>query len=232
MPPNLSQEAFLASPGMQQKIAAALFIRRPQSPIGEKMSESTFERDIWDPARNSYLENMRRAFAGELMYFSDRTRLEPVAKAAVRAAIVPPFALTLSIMGAILHVFKTTSYLSLALGSIEGRKSLRFLSSPKCRYACAAVVACLATFGLREPSALASSEIWRVGEQGLRRIYAMPVAEIVTFALETQSRMAPIGAAMRTIGTFDLAERAMLGGHQSTSPKQSRQAVALLDQPS
>ena len=213
VPPDLqSYEAFLAHPGVQDAMRADLGLRTP----GAK---------VMPGLRGDALEALHREYVSALgarlqdVYLGDTTALrrgeefQEVGEQAFRALIVPPIALSLSLLGAAVHLVKFLNYLTAMVVHGRSRFGIRrfLLSHPKLRFCTAvagAVAIIVATY--TPASAIVDSAYYQEAtkrmEQNFPNALGMPITVGLDLTISMQSIVAPAGNAVRSLGVFSPIE--------------------------
>ena len=109
--PNLHFIEFASSSAVQDQWRRSLHFP-PEVRLRPDIEDpSIFKKDVYEPAVKSISKQQLRKYDAPILEFGDGKRLEQFGKDGMRAVVVPPIALMLSIIGALVHIFKFGSSL-------------------------------------------------------------------------------------------------------------------------
>ena len=194
--PGLSYEQFLAVPAVQSKIRDNLrgFAVPAKLVIAPGMSDRDFQNAFHTPQIEKAVEEMREAIAADPSDY-EWGGLAERGKDAVKAAILPALALMMSLIGAIVHIYKFTGY-GVQIASHVLR--IRPFQNGFARHVLAAAIVAIAgmqTMGLTHAS-FSSPEIARISSEG-----AYPAVLAATVMMQPQ--LAEIGGKLEKVGLFE-----------------------------
>lgn len=108
--PGMNCDQLLTVTSIQTKWQSALQIPRAVR-LTPNMSVEQFALQVYEPAIKNDVDSMRTERFASANQYGGRGRFAKIGKENVRALIVPPIALTFSLLGAITHIFKVLAFL-------------------------------------------------------------------------------------------------------------------------
>ena len=195
--PGLTYEQFLAVPAVQKMVRDSMAdadIPRDLL-ISPAMSDKAFEKAFYAPEIDKAVASMRDALSAEASSYEYGSLAEK-GKDAVKASILPALAIMMSLIGAIVHIFKFSGY-GLQMAAHVFR--IRPLQVNFIRHASVASilgVVAVQSYGI-SPAALAPSSLARIPVSGI-----YPTA--LTAAVMAQPHLTEIGSTLSQAGVWDV----------------------------
>jgi hypothetical protein len=191
LPNNLTWDRFVAHPSVQKlwkdRIGAPGSAR-----LDPDMSFETFRRQIHEPLVARAIADETKRYEAKTPEFADGGRHEGFGRNAVRAMVVPPIALAISLLGAMVHVFKLANMVSwLGLPKLRGRR----WRAP----AMAAAVSVLTLAPLAVPNAVTSSRIYGYLEHRTSERLGPFTAIPMTWVVQMQPYAYPVNEFVRRL---------------------------------
>ena len=230
LPPSYATfEGFLAQPPVQDALRRALGLRPGRETLTAMMEESSFMRAVYEPSRKIHEGRL-----GDLENRPDvldrSSPLDTLGRDAVRSMVVPVMALSLSLLGMLVHLVKFTNYAveTLARG-LERRSSIarEVASAGAARWMTTAVTLCALVVAVHTPAeAITDSPLYGRITKPLERDFGHTPVRMATFVIEIEAQAHPFGRALEYVGPFRIV-RSML-----TPPAQpTRLAEQLVKRP-
>jgi hypothetical protein len=198
--PGLSYEQFLAVPAVQKKIRAGL--RGAEVPAGvvisPAMSDRSFEAALYSPQIDKAVSEMRAAISAPASDF-DHGHLAEQGIDALKATTLPGLAIILSLVGAIVHIFKFTGYGLQIAGHLA---RIRPLQTAFVRHVAAASLMAFAAsqyLGI-SMSSFSSPAMERISGNGI-------YGTVLVGTVMVQPQLAEISDGLSRIGAWDIASR-------------------------
>lgn len=195
--PGLSFEQFVKVPQVQKRIRDYL----PESGIPRnlvitpEMSDDAFEKAFYSPQVTKAIESMEEALAAAPSDF-EYGQLASKGKDAVKASILPALALLMSLLGAVVHIYKFAGY---GIQLVSHILRIRPLQIGIIRHA--VVTASLAVLAVQwvgvSPAALATTPSERISLSGT-------YPALLNATVMVQPHLADLGDELRKAGAWDL----------------------------
>jgi hypothetical protein len=196
--PDLPFEAFVKNPAVQKKIRDEMWqLDLPKGVvISPDMPQATFVKAIYAPQHDKATDELMKAVSAPPADF-ERGSLAAKGMDAVKSVQLPALAILLSLTGAIVHIFKFTSYAVTFLGYLFDVERLK---SGIARHVVAFAVVAVAGWSMLglTPSSFKSESIDRIATGG--GIYA----SLVKGAVVLQPQLATIGDTLAQAGPWKL----------------------------
>lgn len=109
--PGLRFEEFLAHPAVQERWVRDLRLTRISPRMRSDFSLDQFRQVVWSPLIDSHVAERAEAFKADMRSFDEGGEYEEFGRDSMKALAVPPIALFISLIGAMVHIFKLTNYL-------------------------------------------------------------------------------------------------------------------------
>lgn len=190
LPTNLSWGQFVAHPAVQKRWREEL--NAPAAArLRPTMTADEFSRQIYEPAVAKAVTQEGKRYDALAKEFADGGTQESFGREAVRAMIVPPIALAISLLGAMVHLFKFTNYATQLAAPVLRASVWR-------RPIIAAAVAGVALSALAVPNAVTTSRIYGYFEDQTEAKIGAQAALAMTWAIQMQPYAYPANELIRT----------------------------------
>jgi hypothetical protein len=193
--PDLAFDEFSNHPAVHKKIRAVLHLPKSDVSLDGAMSDVDFNRLVYIPLAKKNAELFSRAFDAPASKFANGEEFEKLGTSAVKMIRVPVMAILLSIAGAMLHIYKFSTYL---IQVLAGRAKLHFINTGV-RHAFGFSIMMVAFIGMGLSGNVVTSNIAfaQIKSDG-------PVAHLMHGAIAIQPEFSKLGRGFGSIGPWNL----------------------------
>jgi len=187
LPRNLNRwERFSAHPQVQKKWRELLKLEHDFR-LSHDLSFEDFVDHVYEPQVSSEIEkNVRKVMAHD-SEFADGGQQVEAGRAAMQALTVPPLALAFSLLGALVHVFKSANFL------------VR-LTAPRLRFRAPFLMGCVTVLALSAflvPNDITRSRVFGYMSRQTSERFSWPVAAAVRWIVQAQPFFYPLNEDIR-----------------------------------
>jgi len=209
IPPDLQNfDAFLRNPSVQNTLRSDLGLETPGAAVLPGLDNARLTA-LHSEYVTALSARLRAAYLGDPEPFRYGQEFYEVGATAMRALIVPPMALSLSLLGAIVHLIKFFNYLVAALSHGRSRFGIRrFLRNhPRLRFGSAALGAfALLAASYTPANAIVDSSYYRDASHRMDTRVGIPVGVGIGITISMQNVISPVGETVRMLGVFSPIE--------------------------
>lgn len=189
LPLDLTWARFVQHPAVQERWRRD--IGAPKSArLRPDMGVQAFGKAVYEPMIAQAVAREARRYDAKTETFADGGRNEEFGRAAMRAMVVPPIALSISLLGAMVHIFKLTNMV-VSFGASSRAKRLRRAT------AVGAIVAGMTAAPLAIPNAVTQSRIYGYFEKQTAENLGLPVAVAMSWVVQMQPFAYPVNEFVR-----------------------------------
>jgi hypothetical protein len=186
MPPGLEWNAFAASPQVQVPWRATIGAT-PDITLSASMGYQAFHDQVYEPTLHSRIDTEIAPLIGPDSDYADGGPRETSGRAAMEWLVVPPMALVLSLIGALIHLYKVANF---ALWMIAP-------TMPKRRGIILAATCITALSAFLAPNQISSSDTFAYFEAKTMQKFGAVTALSSRWIVQAQPYFYPIGEAIR-----------------------------------
>jgi len=205
LPNNLDEAKFWAHPTVQAKIRAELSLPRTGPAILTSIDDEALLERVYKPMVDARHKRLAEDYLKDTASFQDSGANEEIGRNAVRAVVVPPIALALSLLGMTVHIFKFTRWLLLSLASLGTQRvrPLRLLGSGYFQAAAYASLAAVIGYWLYQPErGVTASPFYQFAEKSLTNALPYFPTVALTGVIEAQRSVYDAKHALGDLGAF------------------------------
>lgn len=189
--PGMGWEAFTALDEIQARWRTALGAP-PGSRLSPGMGFAAYEADVFEPAIDAVVHRDASPLVGDADAYGPGGDMEATGRAAMEWLLVPPIALALSLLGALVHVFKVSDFgLRLLVPGLRGR-----------RLVAASAVLAIGLGVFLAPNRISASDAFAHCEERTRESFGAAAALTARWIVQAQPFFYPLGEAARRLALF------------------------------
>lgn len=186
LPTGLDWGAFIASEPVQTRWRASLGVDDDVA-ISSSMGFDAFRNLVYNPTLERAVSREAAPLVGPDEDFADGGRLEEAGRAAMQWLVVPPLALALSLIGALVHLFKVANYgTAIAIPALPRRRAALLVAT--------AAIACGAYLA---PNPISSSEAFDYFEARTLKRFGVGAAVASRWIVQAEPFFYPVGESAR-----------------------------------
>lgn len=193
--PDLGFEEFFSHPAVHNKLRSVFKLPKSSIPLGDTMSDADFSKLVYEPLASSNADIFARAFDAPATQFANGNEFEKLGTNAVKMIQVPVMAILLSIAGAMLHIYKFSTYL---IQILAGRTKLQFINTGVRHALGFSVMASAFIFMGMSGNVVTSNAAFAQIKSGA------PVAHLMHGAIAIQPEFSKLGRGLGSIGPWNL----------------------------
>lgn len=186
LPPGLDWDAFTATEEVQSRWRASIGADQAAT-LSSSMGFSAFRDLVYEPALERAVRREAEPLVGAEIAWEDGGPLEAAGRAAVKWLVVPPMVLALSLLGAMVHMFKAANLvLALLAPSLQRRGTMVLVGT-----------LVLASAAFLAPNAITESDAFSHFESTTAERYGPGAAVASRWILQAEPFFHPVGDVAR-----------------------------------